>query len=64
MRPVADVLRRSLRGFDLACRIGSDSFAILMPGASAEGARNAASRLCAEIGAEKVRVTESAKTVV
>jgi two-component system, cell cycle response regulator len=61
MRPVADVLRRSLRGFDLACRIGGDSFAILMPGADATGAQNAASRLCSEIGAEKVRVTDKRK---
>lgn len=58
VRPLADVLRRSLRGFDLACRISADTFAILMPGADADGAEQAARRLCGEIAAEKVRVLD------
>jgi diguanylate cyclase (GGDEF)-like protein len=53
---VADVLRRSLRGFDFASRITGTSFAILMPGVSGDDAMAAANRLCSAVAHEKIRL--------
>ncbi len=61
MLTLTQVLRRSLRGFDYACRFGPDSFAIFMPGADALNAELVAKRICAEIKSERVRVKETRK---
>lgn len=61
MLALTQVLRRSLRGFDFACRFGLDCFAILMPGADANGAEAVAQRICAEIKSEKVRLKDGRK---
>ena len=61
MLALTQVLRRSLRGFDYACRYNADCFAILMPGADAKGAEIVATRICAEIKTEKVRLKDARK---
>ncbi|MGL4404628.1 MAG: diguanylate cyclase [Notoacmeibacter sp.] len=61
MLALTQVLRRSLRGFDFACRFSRDCFAILMPGADAKGAQAVAERICAEIKSEKVRLKDGRK---
>jgi two-component system, cell cycle response regulator len=61
MLALTQVLRLSLRGFDYACRYGADCFAILMPGADANGAEAVANRICAEIKSEKVRLKDARK---
>jgi diguanylate cyclase (GGDEF)-like protein len=45
LRVVADVLRRSVRLFDVCARFGGDEFAILMPGSSAESSAQIAERI-------------------
>jgi two-component system, cell cycle response regulator len=61
MLALTQVLRRSLRGFDYACRYSADCFAILMPSADAKGAEAVAKRICSEIKSEKVRLKDSRK---
>jgi diguanylate cyclase (GGDEF)-like protein len=45
LRAVADVLRRSVRVFDVCTRYAGDEFAIVMPGADAESSRQVADRI-------------------
>jgi diguanylate cyclase (GGDEF)-like protein len=45
LRTVADVLRRSVRVFDVCTRFGGDEFAILMPGAGPDSSRQVADRI-------------------
>jgi diguanylate cyclase (GGDEF)-like protein len=45
LRVVGDVLRRSIRLFDVCARYGGDEFAILMPGGGTENARQIAERI-------------------
>jgi diguanylate cyclase (GGDEF)-like protein len=45
LRVVADVLRRSVRLFDVCARYGGDEFAILMPGSSLESSAQIAERI-------------------
>jgi len=45
LRVVGDVLRRSVRLFDVCGRVGGDEFAILMPGSGAESTRHVAERI-------------------
>src|SRR5713226_6136772 len=42
---VADILRRSVRLFDVCTRFGGEEFAIVMPGTGADGAANIAERI-------------------
>ena len=45
LRDVADILRRSIRSFDVCARYGGEEFAILMPGASTSTAYQIAERI-------------------
>jgi len=45
LRGMADLLRRSVRAFDVCTRLGGEEFAILMPGSSAESAVASAERI-------------------
>jgi diguanylate cyclase (GGDEF)-like protein len=45
LRDVADLLRQSVRIFDVCARFGGDEFAIVMPGASAPVALQVAERI-------------------
>jgi diguanylate cyclase (GGDEF)-like protein len=53
LRTLSDSLRATIRSTDVACRIGGDEFAIVLPGSSAEDAVHVAERaqeMLAEIG--------------
>ena len=54
LRMVGDVLGTYFRGSDTVCRYGGEEFAVLMPGASLEEARQRAEQLRAAIAAEQV----------
>jgi diguanylate cyclase (GGDEF)-like protein len=56
IRDVAEILRRSVRVFDLCARFGGDEFAIIMPGGLVEGATAVAERIRERI--EAYRSTE------
>jgi diguanylate cyclase (GGDEF)-like protein len=45
LRLIADVLRRSVRLFDVCARYGGDEFAILMPGSGPESSTQIADRI-------------------
>jgi diguanylate cyclase (GGDEF)-like protein len=49
LRVVGEVLRRSVRLFDVCARHGGDEFAILMPGSSPENSRQIAERIRAGV---------------
>jgi diguanylate cyclase (GGDEF)-like protein len=63
LKEVAYLLRKRLRAFDLAYRLGGDEFLVLVPGADLESAATLAEELREAIGAETVggglRVTMS-----
>jgi diguanylate cyclase (GGDEF)-like protein len=67
IRLIADVLRRSVRVFDICTRFGGEEFAVLMPGSGAEDAERIAERIrqraenctAAEPGLEALKVTVS-----
>jgi diguanylate cyclase (GGDEF)-like protein len=53
LRTLSDALRATIRSTDVACRIGGDEFAVMLPGSSAEDAVGVAERaqeMLAEIG--------------
>ena len=54
LRMVGDVLRSCFRGSDTVCRYGGEEFAVLMPGASLEEARQRAEQLRVAIEAEQI----------
>jgi diguanylate cyclase (GGDEF)-like protein len=54
LRAMSDVLRRSVRAFDVCTRFGGEEFAILMPGSSAASALQSAERIRQRI--ERYRV--------
>jgi diguanylate cyclase (GGDEF)-like protein len=45
IRDVADILRRSVRLFDVCTRFGGEEFAVLMPGSGADSAASIAERI-------------------
>jgi diguanylate cyclase (GGDEF)-like protein len=49
LHDVADLLRQSVRIFDVCARFGGDEFAIVMPGASAPVALQVAERICGRV---------------
>jgi diguanylate cyclase (GGDEF)-like protein len=67
IRLIADVLRRSVRVFDICTRYGGEEFAVLMPGSTAADAARIAERIrqrvevstSAEPGLESMKVTVS-----
>jgi diguanylate cyclase (GGDEF)-like protein len=52
---VADVLRASLRDYDIACRFGGEEFAILLPETSPEKAREIARRIRTAVARQTFR---------
>ena len=46
---VAELLRRNLRGYDVAARYAGDEFVALLPDTPLEGAREVADRICAAV---------------
>jgi diguanylate cyclase (GGDEF)-like protein len=54
LKEVAYLLRKQLRAFDLAYRLGGEEFLILLPGADLAGAAELAERLREGVGAEGV----------
>ncbi len=53
LRTLSDALRTTIRSTDVACRIGGDEFAVVLPGSTAEDAVHVAERaqeMLAEIG--------------
>jgi diguanylate cyclase (GGDEF)-like protein len=67
IRDVAEILRRSVRVFDVCARFGGEEFAVLMPASSIASAAKAAGRICERIesyrwresGLEELKVTAS-----
>ncbi len=67
IRDVADILRRSVRVFDVCARFGGEEFAILMPGTAVESAARVAGRVRERIeayrpfdrGLDALRITVS-----
>jgi diguanylate cyclase (GGDEF)-like protein len=55
LRDVAYVLRRELRAYDLAYRMGGEEFAVLLPGASVVETGRMAERLRAAVAAEQIQ---------
>lgn len=55
LRDVAYVLRRELRAYDLAYRMGGEEFAVLLPGASVVETQSMAERLRAAVAAEPIQ---------
>ncbi len=58
LRRVAAAAREELRASDLACRVGGEEFAIILPETGKRAARAAADRLCA-----RVRALPGARTI-
>ena len=54
LRDVAYLLRKQLRAFDLAYRLGGEEFLILVPGSDIAGTVELAERLRAGVGAEAI----------
>jgi diguanylate cyclase (GGDEF)-like protein len=54
LKEIAYMLRKQLRAFDLAYRLGGEEFLILLPGSDVQHAENLAERLRARVGSEQV----------
>jgi diguanylate cyclase (GGDEF)-like protein len=54
LKEVAYMLRKQLRAFDLAYRLGGEEFLILLPGSHLEHAETLAERLRARVGSQRV----------
>ena len=54
LRDVAYMIRKELRAFDLAYRLGGEEFLILLPGSGEPGAALVAERLCQAISARSI----------
>jgi diguanylate cyclase (GGDEF)-like protein len=54
LKEVAYMLRKQLRAFDLAYRLGGEEFLILLPGSDLEHAEKVAQRLRTRVGSEQV----------
>jgi diguanylate cyclase (GGDEF)-like protein len=54
LRILADVIRSSTRGSDIACRIGGDEFAIILPTGGLRGAKRIAGRITKRLQSAKL----------
>lgn len=63
LREFSRRLRKTVRGIDLACRLGGEEFVIAMPETDAALAMIVAERLRQKIAAEKFRATESGEAI-
>ena len=59
LKGVADVLREEVREYDLVSRFGGEEFAILLPSADAEEARQVAERIRGRVARERFDVSTS-----
>ncbi|GAC1514146.1 MAG: adenylate/guanylate cyclase domain-containing protein [Gemmatimonadaceae bacterium] len=55
---VAEILRKNLRGYDLAARYAGDEFVALLPDTTSEGAREVAERICSAIRSHEFRLRD------
>lgn len=55
LRSVAEVIRESIKGRDIAARIGGEEFAILLPDTTLDGATILAKRICAATASRSIR---------
>jgi diguanylate cyclase (GGDEF)-like protein len=53
---VATLLKRHIRGSDIACRYGGEEFTLVLPNATAESARSRADAICAAIREHSARL--------
>jgi len=54
LRQLGDLLRRSVRVEDVACRFGGEEFTLIMPSLDAEGAQRRAEQICEQVRALRV----------
>jgi len=60
---VAEILRRNLRGYDVAARYGGDEFVALLPNTPLDGALEVAERICAAMRGHAFTLRERPGTV-
>ena len=53
---IASLLKRHIRGSDIACRYGGEEFTLVLPNATAQSARNRAEEICAAVRKESDRL--------
>jgi diguanylate cyclase (GGDEF)-like protein len=56
---IARLLRRTVRGADVVCRIGGEEFAVILPGSDTQSARVIGARLGDAIGSERLEACGS-----
>src|SRR5688500_20252211 len=56
---VAEILRRNLRGYDVAARYAGDEFVALLPNTPVEGAMEVAERICAAMRGHAFKLREA-----
>jgi len=61
IRSVGDILKRSVRRFDLCTRFGGEEFAVVMPGSGAENSASVAERIRQRVEAFRPSETELAE---
>ena len=52
---IGALLKRHVRGSDIACRYGGEEFVLVLAGATLDDARHRAEQICSAIGSEQVR---------
>ena len=60
---VAEILRRNLRGYDIAARYAGDEFVALLPNTPVEGAEEVAERICAAMRGHSFKLRDRPGTV-
>jgi diguanylate cyclase (GGDEF)-like protein len=59
---VSDILRKNLRGYDIAARYAGDEFVALLPDTPPEGAREVAERICSALRGHAFRLRDRTGT--